>query len=64
MNKIIQIITIVIFLAAIVILITIVGIWALVVASIVGIVIALLIERVRNEKKKDYAGDCVFIART
>jgi len=52
MNKIAQIIIIAIFLAALIFLITIVGILILVVVSAVGIVIALLIERARNKKKK------------
>jgi hypothetical protein len=36
-------------------LITLIGFWTLVFVSFVGVAIALLIERVRNEKKKENA---------
>ena len=55
MNKIAQTIIIAIFLVALIFLITIVGILMLIVVSAVGIVIALLIERARNKKKKERA---------
>jgi uncharacterized membrane protein len=53
MNKIAQTVIIAIFLAALIFLITIVGILMLIVVSAVGIVIALLIERKRNKNKKE-----------
>jgi Flp pilus assembly protein TadB len=53
MNKIAQTIIIAIFLAALIFLITIVGILMLIVVSAVGIVIALLIERARNKNRKE-----------
>jgi hypothetical protein len=65
MNKIAQTIIIAIFLAALIFLITIVGIFMLIVVSAVGIVIALLIERARNKKKRDNsAGDITTNANT
>jgi uncharacterized membrane protein len=53
MNKFAQAIIIAIFLAALIFLITIVGILMLIVVSAVGIVIALLIERARNKNRKE-----------
>ena len=53
MNKFAQTVIIAIFLAALIFLITIVGILMLIVVSAVGIVIALLIERKRNKNKKE-----------
>jgi uncharacterized membrane protein len=53
MNKFAQAIIIAIFLAALIFLITIVGILMLIVVSAVGIVIALLIERKRSKNKKE-----------
>jgi hypothetical protein len=55
MNKIVQTIIIAIFLVALIFLITIVGIFMLIVVSAVGIVIALLIESACNKKKKERA---------
>lgn len=52
MNKAVQAIIIAIFLAAVIFLITIVGILMLFVVSAVGVVIALLIESARNKKEK------------
>jgi Flp pilus assembly protein TadB len=61
MNKIVQTIIIAIFLVALIFLITIVGILMLIVVSAVGIVIAVLIEGARNEKKKErFADDFCF----
>jgi hypothetical protein len=60
MNKIVQTIIIAIFLVALIFLITIVGI-LLIVVSAVGIVIAVLMEGARNEKKKErFADDFCF----
>jgi predicted membrane protein len=54
-NKPIQIVIIAIFIALMIFLITLIGFWALIFASFIGVAIALLIERIRNEKKKEAA---------
>ena len=52
-NKTVQIIIIAVFIALLIFLITLIGFWALVFASFLGVAIALLIERMHNEKKKE-----------
>ncbi len=54
-NTSVQIVIIAIFIALMIFLITLIGFWALVFASFIGVAVALLIERVRNEKKKENA---------
>jgi uncharacterized membrane protein len=54
-NNPIQIVIIAIFIALMIFLITLIGFWALIFASFIGVAIALLIERIRNEKKKETA---------
>jgi uncharacterized membrane protein len=53
MNNSIQIAIIAVFVAMMIFLITLIGFWALVFASFIGVAIALLIERVRNKKKNE-----------
>ena len=53
MNNSIQIAIIVVFVAMMIFLITLIGFWALVFASFIGVAIALLIERVRNKKQNE-----------
>jgi hypothetical protein len=53
MNNFAQTVIIAIFLVALIFLITIVGIFMLIVVSAVGIVIALLIESARSKNKKE-----------
>lgn len=52
-NKTLQIVIIAVLIALLIFLITLIGFWALVLASFVGVAIALLMERIRNEKKKE-----------
>jgi uncharacterized membrane protein len=51
MNKSIQIAIIAVLVAVMIFLITLIGFWALIFASFIGVAVALLIERVRNKKK-------------
>ena len=53
MNNSIQIAIIAVFVAMMIFLITLMGFWALVFASFIGVAIALLIERVRNKKQNE-----------
>ena len=53
MNNSIQIAIIAVFVAMMIFLITLIGFWALVFASFIGVAIALLIERVRNKKQNE-----------
>jgi uncharacterized membrane protein len=54
-NKSFQIAIIAILIALMIFLITLIGFWALVFVSFIGVAVALLIERVLNEKKKEDA---------
>ena len=53
MKNSIQIAIIAVFVAMMIFLITLMGFWALVFASFIGVAIALLIERVRNKKQNE-----------
>jgi membrane protein implicated in regulation of membrane protease activity len=53
MEKTISIIIIAAVVAVMIFLITLIGFWALVLASFVGVAVAMLIERIRNRKKKE-----------
>ena len=53
MKNSIQIAIIAVFVAMMIFLITLIGFWALVFASFIGVAIALLIERVRDKKQNE-----------
>lgn len=53
MEKAISIIIIVVVVASLIFLITLIGFWALVLASFVGVAVAMLVERIRTRKKKE-----------